>query len=111
MTRNSITKILLAAALLALTATSPRAHTSDNVRIVCHGLLSETNEVIADNDADYPTTCMFDDRVLKQVLGVCHVGEWCEVQGIGSSGNGDIFALSTHTNEKTGDHPLSHEVP
>ena len=85
------TRILLAAVTVLLTVTavtSTHAVTIENVRIICHGILSENNEVIADDSADDPTTCMFDDRVLKQVLSVCHVGEWCEVRGIGASGNG-----------------------
>jgi hypothetical protein len=97
-TRDKLTKLLdyimtvgtalLTAAVVLGAATCAHAVTTDNVRFTCHGILSDTNKVVADDDADYPTTCSFDDRVLKQALSVCHVGEWCEVQAIGATGNG-----------------------
>lgn len=79
--------IIAAAALLSVAA--GHAVTTDSVTFVCHGILSENHEIVADDDAEgYPTTCFFDDRVLKQVLSVCHMGEWCTVRAIGTTGNG-----------------------
>jgi hypothetical protein len=86
--------LLFAATLIAAPA---HAHTSENVLFVCSGVLEGDRggyQIIDKLDeSDYPQYCYIDDKVVRQVLRVCHVGQSCIVSAKGESGNGGAYLI------------------
>jgi hypothetical protein len=83
-------------AFLAL-ATATHARTIENALFTCEGELTQTTGdggktyygVVESWKDDDPVDCEIEDgKALKQILAVCHVGDYCVVAAKGERGNG-----------------------
>ena len=90
----------MTAALLVATLAA-QAHTSENVLFTCEGKLTNFQGTDGKNyynireqaEKEYPMDCDIDDKVLRRVLAVCHVGDLCIVSAKGESGNGNRYLI------------------
>lgn len=93
-------QLLLVTALLVATP-AVQAHTSQNVLFTCEGKLMNFQGTDGKNyynireqaEKEYPMDCDIDDKVLRRVLAVCHVGDICIVSAKGESGNGNRYLI------------------
>ena len=86
----AITAVMIAA------VTSAQAHTSENVLFVCSGTLEGDHGYTINDKLDeltYPMSCDIDEKVVKQVLKVCHVGKSYIVSAKGESGNRNEYLI------------------
>lgn len=95
--------LLVAAALLVATLTA-HAHTSENMLFTCAGELTKTRGIDGKDyydiveswkeKEDMPMYCYIDEgKAVRQVLAVCHVGDFCTVAAKGESGNGNRYLI------------------
>jgi hypothetical protein len=97
-------KFLLVTAALLVTSLVAQAGFSENVLFTCEG------ELIKDQGNDSKYYCSIveswkkqedrngycdiaEGKALRQVLAVCHVGDFCTVAAKGSVGNGPSYAI------------------
>jgi hypothetical protein len=98
-------KLLFAGVVLLIALAAPartQAHTTENALFTCAGELIKSQgnggksyyDIVESWKDDMPMDCYVDEgKVLRQVLAVCHEGDFCTVSAKGESGNGNRYLI------------------
>ena len=87
-------KFLLTLVALVVACTVPhmgQAKTIESTLFTCKGELSKMADqyVITHEEEDNNLLCYIEDKPLRRILAVCHVGDTCTVSAKGVTGNGN----------------------
>jgi hypothetical protein len=93
---------VVAALLLAINAPIAHAGIANNMLFTCDGELSTNQDftdgktyydIVKKNDDQFIHCGIDDGKALRQVLAVCHVGDFCTVAAKGTITNGPSYLI------------------